>query len=174
MYEGRPQTIWNEINTYPIWHRRWMCCRHLVRCHRPTQHNSFWYSQWEIVVYPDDAIKWRWLYTDSRGFLCLFRVNWCFMAHGSTELARHHLGRGPTTGHENVAWLHRADSRFAPSQWETSLQGNAISHWLGTNRESIPLYNNRQADVWCISLIRSPQGCNNAMQFNFQLGPYDY
>ena len=29
-----------------------------------------------------------------------------------------------------------ADSRFAPSQWETSLQGNAVSHWLGANLES--------------------------------------
>ena len=30
----------------------------------------------------------------------------------------------------------RADSRFAPSQWETALQSNAVSHWLGTNLES--------------------------------------
>ena len=31
---------------------------------------------------------------------------------------------------------HRADFRFAPSQWETSLQSNAVSHWLGANLES--------------------------------------
>ena len=30
----------------------------------------------------------------------------------------------------------RAVSRFAPSQWETSLQSNAVSHWLGANLES--------------------------------------
>ena len=30
----------------------------------------------------------------------------------------------------------RADSRLAPSQWETSLQSNAVSHWLGANPES--------------------------------------
>ena len=30
----------------------------------------------------------------------------------------------------------RADSRFAPSQWETALLCNAVSHWLGTNLES--------------------------------------
>ena len=30
----------------------------------------------------------------------------------------------------------RADSRFAPSKWETSLQSNAVSHWLGANLES--------------------------------------
>ena len=29
-----------------------------------------------------------------------------------------------------------ADSRLVPSQWETSLQSNAVSHWLGTNLDS--------------------------------------
>ena len=29
----------------------------------------------------------------------------------------------------------RADSRLAPSQWETSLQSNAVSHWLGASLE---------------------------------------
>ena len=35
---------------------------------------------------------------------------------------------------------YRADSRLAPSQWETSLQSNAVSHWLGTNLESTLYY----------------------------------
>ena len=30
----------------------------------------------------------------------------------------------------------RADSKLAPRQWETSLLGNATSHWLGANLES--------------------------------------
>ena len=30
----------------------------------------------------------------------------------------------------------RADSRFVPSQWETSLQSNTYSHWLTVNLES--------------------------------------
>ena len=30
----------------------------------------------------------------------------------------------------------RADSRFTSSQWETALQSNAVSHWLGANLES--------------------------------------
>ena len=30
----------------------------------------------------------------------------------------------------------QADSRFAPSQWETSLLSNVVSHWLGVNLES--------------------------------------
>ena len=38
-----------------------------------------------------------------------------------------------------VWWLsdsYRADSRFAPSQWETTLFCNDVSHWLGASRES--------------------------------------
>ena len=30
----------------------------------------------------------------------------------------------------------RADHMFAPSQWETALQSNDVSHWLGANLES--------------------------------------
>ena len=36
--------------------------------------------------------------------------------------------------------LYRADSEFAPSQWEMSLQSNTISHWLGANLESALWY----------------------------------
>ena len=36
-----------------------------------------------------------------------------------------------------LMWIpHRADSRLAPSQWETLLQSTAVSHWLGANLES--------------------------------------
>ena len=35
----------------------------------------------------------------------------------------------------------RVDSRFAPSQWEKSLQSNAVSHWLGASLESAPPIN---------------------------------
>ena len=34
--------------------------------------------------------------------------------------------------------LIRADSRFAPSQWETALLCNDVSHWLGASPESAP------------------------------------
>ena len=33
-------------------------------------------------------------------------------------------------------YRYRADSRFAPSQWETALLCNNVSHWLGTSLES--------------------------------------
>ena len=31
----------------------------------------------------------------------------------------------------------RDESRFTPSQWETPLQSNAVSHWLGANLEAV-------------------------------------
>ena len=33
-----------------------------------------------------------------------------------------------------------ADSRFAPSQWETALLCNNVYHWLGANRESALIF----------------------------------
>ena len=41
------------------------------------------------------------------------------------------LGCRLSTMHAQLS--HRADSRLAPRQWETSLQSNAVSHWLGAN-----------------------------------------
>ena len=35
-----------------------------------------------------------------------------------------------------IMWYCRADSRLVPSQWETALQSNTVSHWLGANLES--------------------------------------
>ena len=36
--------------------------------------------------------------------------------------------------------IFRADSRFAPSQWETALFCNDISHWLGSSGESALIF----------------------------------
>ena len=36
--------------------------------------------------------------------------------------------------------IYRADSMLAPGQWETALQSNAVSHWLGANVESNLIY----------------------------------
>ena len=46
----------------------------------------------------------------------------------------------PRSPFGNVASPYKTDSWPAPSQWETSLQSNAVSHWLGANLESaLPL-----------------------------------
>ena len=47
--------------------------------------------------------------------------------------------------------LTRADSRFAPSQWETALLCNNVSHWLGANLESALL--TQECWLQCINLL---------------------
>ena len=44
----------------------------------------------------------------------------------------------------------RADSRLAPSQWETSLQCNAVSPWLGANLKSA-MYSNQTMTALLLS-----------------------
>ena len=44
-----------------------------------------------------------------------------------------------------------SDSRFATSQWETSLQSKAVSHWLGANLESaLLLYTWKEEWIYCV------------------------
>ena len=43
----------------------------------------------------------------------------------------------------------KADYRFASNQWETSLQSNAVSHWLGASLDSALNYSWWQAPLWC-------------------------
>ena len=68
-------------------------------------------------------------------------ITWITVDLSSTRFCRTHLGpisqevlkfsirRTPLNNT-------RADSKSAPGQWETSLQSNAVSHWLGANLES--------------------------------------
>ena len=55
--------------------------------------------------------------------------------------------------HQRVTHWNRysspADSRLAPSQWQTSLQSNAVSHWLGANLES-SLYTGPNLQHCCV------------------------
>ena len=48
----------------------------------------------------------------------------------------------------------RSDSRLAPGQWETPLQSNTVSHWLGANLDSALL----RYKVNMISLTTPPRG----------------
>ena len=52
------------------------------------------------------------------------------------------------------------DSRLAPSQWETSLQSNAVSHWLGANLESILNHMHNSWDaLWALGMPILPLCC---------------
>ena len=71
----------------------------------------------------------------------------------------------------------RADSRFAPSQWETSLLCNDVSHWLGASLESVlkwkrfPYYwtlcAGDPSDISSISLMGSPHKRPAMRSFDF-------
>ena len=53
----------------------------------------------------------------------------------------------------------RADSRLAPSQWETLLQSNAVSHWLGTNLELALDGLGQNFDNYGVLAMELPQSC---------------
>ena len=39
----------------------------------------------------------------------------------------------------SFVYINRADSRFSPSQWDTALHCNGVSHWLSASLESAPI-----------------------------------
>ena len=66
---------------------------------------------------------------------------------------RRHFPKAP------VCEVYRADSRFAPSQWETALLCNDVSHWLGASLDSAPvgaLYSDK-FDLYPIFLAATKQ-----------------
>ena len=73
------------------------------------------------VMFVHDCVCWHcedWLKWNVRPSImaCLWvLIGWCKLNHWG---------------------LDRADSSFAPSQWETVLLRNDVSHWLGANLES--------------------------------------
>ena len=61
-------------------------------------------------------------------------------------------------------WL-RADSRLAPSQWEASLQSNAVSHWLGANLESAMLAYDQETAATSAITTRHALKTTNCVSF---------
>ena len=65
----------------------------------------------------------------------------------------------------------RTDPRFAPSQWETSLQSKAVSHWLGVNLEwTLCLHRHLIAQFRLIIRLQIPSG----PWFNIKMPTYQY
>ena len=53
----------------------------------------------------------------------------------------------PYVAHPNHVYVHRADSRLAPRQWETLLYSITVSHWLGVNENQTGIL---KYPSWCI------------------------
>ena len=77
--------------------------------------------------------KLRWLHERFHGFTDC----WFIYMITTLQLLKCELQKHPP-GWSRI--IYKADSRLAPSQWETSLQSNAVSHWLGANLESVLIY----------------------------------
>ena len=64
----------------------------------------------------------------------------------------------------------RADSRFAPSQWEMALLCNDVSHWLGTSLEAV-----LRNITWCYNSIgydaQDPGNLGPLLQTGINLTP---
>ena len=78
-----------------------------------------------------------------------------------------------------VQYLHRADSRFAPSQWETALLCNDVSHWLDAYLKSaVFAYTSARllllllSQTHCLNALDTPLYCSvTVKRFFFNLFP---
>ena len=52
---------------------------------------------------------------------------------------------------------YKADSRLAPSQWETSLQSNAVSHWLSASLESTQQLGHHPFRQWLVAYLKGKE-----------------
>ena len=80
-------------------------------------------------------------------------------------------GTGRTWGDPPSTRIIRADSRFAPSQWETALQSNAVSHWLGASLESVLIIDNTvQCHYNTVSFLPNPQSTHHGLPMRARYG----
>ena len=69
----------------------------------------------------------------------LYTFCWTLLLVQVTDVIFHHADSTmPILSHES--YCIRAYSRFVPSQWETALLCNDVSHWLGASLESVLLW----------------------------------
>ena len=85
----------------------------------------------------------------SRAVVCFFQV---ITSHVYSLLeSQAHLKKMPVP--VSIIHVYRADSRFAPSQWETSLLCNDVSHWLSASLESALIYLSRLTHWTLINVL---------------------
>ena len=95
-------------------------------------------ASWQKNVYEEPYIQNSWSnykHVINKKISLLHLTSCVFAAGGHRNVLRHCWVAGDHRYGATLLCL-RADSRLSPSQWETSLRSNAVSHWLGANLES--------------------------------------
>ena len=99
-----------------------------------------WYVKYHVILdhvimAPDctlmingETMTWLYLQTNTAAFKWRFCVVVISSATSTNDAIEH-----PWQPSGGTHKIFKADSRLTPSQWETSLQSNAVSHWLGAN-----------------------------------------
>ena len=81
-----------------------------------------------------------WFGIETVMLLCKLKQPWRIWVNKSHGYTKNRWYNHCKTKHSRTMCIfygiYRADSRIAPSQWETPLQSNAVSHWLGAILES--------------------------------------
>ena len=99
-------------------------------CHQLTSH----YSKWSRSSMAKGICRPQWIKICTY-FVVLHFVVFLFGVPDDPVWSIWCIIQDHFTGAGSIIWL-RADFKFAFSQWETSLQSNAVSHWLGAYLES--------------------------------------
>ena len=120
----------------------WCCCSCCCCCCC-----CWWWWWWCWWWWNDGDDNWCWWWLRLRRWCLTMNSNIILLlttTRGTVQvIARNTVcasGSVCTQAAEQGALCNRAiykvDSRFAPSQWETALLCNDVSHWLGANLES--------------------------------------
>ena len=144
----------------------------LFVCESKTLKGLLWmqshdYTICNILLYCYDKTYCTYVWGMSPSWPVLGLLSWCSIfqscqRHSFEDRAPVDFIYGcPIFGWVAGTWLHnrlpgwyRSDSRLAPSQWETSLQSNAVSHWLSANLQWFPVVAPAMAVQWH-SMVRT-------------------
>ena len=115
-------------------------------------HVTVWYSKERSIAHPGTIYQFLVCSLFYCHCLCVLCTILCFTDHVITKTTCMFLSKTLIGQNSLTCWCHnqtllppnrhlclwclRADSRFAPSQWDTMVLCNDASHWLGANLES--------------------------------------
>ena len=113
------------------WMFKWFSCNFFSRFHGPIKFKTLRPGKnvWKVIM--SNAFFFTFLNFDSN---CTEILSiWKQISFGSSNGLSVNRSQVMNWSNDDIYW---ADSRFAPSQWETVLLCNDVSHWLGASLES--------------------------------------